>query len=244
MMTNNCGIYKIANTITGDFYIGSSCNIGRRLYEHRLKLVNNRHINPHLQNSWNKYGVDNFEFTTILLCDKSMTLYCEQELLDLLKPEYNIALSATAPMRGLRSSEETKLKISGENHHNFGKHHSAETRALMSAACAGENNPNFGKHPSAATLALMSAASQGRPNGCLGYTHTDAARANMSEAQKGNTKALGYKHTDAARANMSASRIGNANSLGYEHTEETRAKMRAAQKRRWAKKELLLEAIS
>ena len=57
-----CGIYKITNNINNKFYIGSSKNITKRFKEHKWRLKNNKHPNNKLQNSWNKYGEENFKF--------------------------------------------------------------------------------------------------------------------------------------------------------------------------------------
>ena len=55
------GIYKITNIIKGNFYIGSSINVEKRMYEHKRMLRKNKHTNIHLQRSWNKYGEKDFE---------------------------------------------------------------------------------------------------------------------------------------------------------------------------------------
>jgi len=44
-----------------------------------------------------------------------MTIFWEQEALDNLDPEYNIALVASNPMQGRHHSEETKAKIGAAN---------------------------------------------------------------------------------------------------------------------------------
>lgn len=62
---NICGIYKIVNITNSKVYIGQSNNIKKRWTEHRSALNNNRHVNVHLQNAWNKYGENNFEFVII-----------------------------------------------------------------------------------------------------------------------------------------------------------------------------------
>lgn len=61
------GIYKILNNINGKFYIGSSRNIDKRLNDHKNELRKNKHINPHLQSAWNKYGEENFSFEILLI---------------------------------------------------------------------------------------------------------------------------------------------------------------------------------
>lgn len=62
------GIYAIKNLKNGKYYIGQSKHVKRRWTEHKSELNNNRHINNHLQSSWNKYGYDNFEFILLEEC--------------------------------------------------------------------------------------------------------------------------------------------------------------------------------
>jgi group I intron endonuclease len=60
------GIYYIINKINNKKYVGSTTeSFSRRLGHHRHVLNNNTHRNRHLQNAWNKYGEDNFEFKII-----------------------------------------------------------------------------------------------------------------------------------------------------------------------------------
>ena len=63
------GIYKIENKVNGHVYIGQSINIRERWFEHRGDLRNNKHINSHLQNAWNKYGENNFVHKIIEMCE-------------------------------------------------------------------------------------------------------------------------------------------------------------------------------
>lgn len=56
------GVYMIRNNINGKVYIGQSVDVRDRLWHHKSMLKNNRHENSYLQNSWNKYGADAFEF--------------------------------------------------------------------------------------------------------------------------------------------------------------------------------------
>jgi len=71
--TNNIdmksGIYKITNATNGKLYIGQSKRIDRRKREHLKKLVSNQHYNDHLQGSFNKYGLENFNFEVIEFCE-------------------------------------------------------------------------------------------------------------------------------------------------------------------------------
>ena len=65
-----CGIYCIKNLKNGKRYIGLSRDIHGRWKQHISDLNGNRHINEHLQSSWNKYGENNFAFYIIEQCLK------------------------------------------------------------------------------------------------------------------------------------------------------------------------------
>ena len=79
-MTKVCGIYKIINLINNKAYIGQSKNIPLRISNHKFELNKNKHPNKHLQNSWNKFGKENFYFG--IICE------CSPEKLDSKEIEY------------------------------------------------------------------------------------------------------------------------------------------------------------
>lgn len=129
------GIYKIINKVNGKYYIGSSDQLYRRWKHHQNRLNGNRHENPHLQNAWNKYGKNAFQFIIVEVEKPASLLMIEQSYLDVCKSvpnsSYNISYDASAPMRGRPHTPETKQKMS-ESHEGarnimFGKHHSPET---------------------------------------------------------------------------------------------------------------------
>src|SRR5574343_145795 len=64
------GIYKITNTINNKCYIGKSMRVFKRWYEHKAHLRKNKHINIYLQNAWNKYGENVFDFKVIEICEE------------------------------------------------------------------------------------------------------------------------------------------------------------------------------
>lgn len=68
-MLDDYYIYVIKNKITGQKYIGSTAHIKQRFSKHKSDLVNNKHHNKLLQDSWNNYGEDNFLFEIICECD-------------------------------------------------------------------------------------------------------------------------------------------------------------------------------
>ena len=89
---NFCGIYMITNYVSNKRYIGSSVNVSQRLWEHRSELRHGNHPNAHLQNSWNKYGEDSFNYTILEKCTPKERFEREQYYVNTLKPEYNICV--------------------------------------------------------------------------------------------------------------------------------------------------------
>lgn len=89
------GIYKIVNKITDQIYIGSAVNLYKRKNVHFSELRRDKHCNGKLQESWNTYGEDYFEFVVIENIDDAEELLDrEQHYLDLLDPHYNICVTA------------------------------------------------------------------------------------------------------------------------------------------------------
>ena len=84
-----CGIYKITNTVTGDFYIGSSKNIKERWRNHKKPSTWKRSPNNPMYNDMQKYGVDKFAFEILAEVEESLLKEKEQEFIELLKPTYN-----------------------------------------------------------------------------------------------------------------------------------------------------------
>ncbi len=115
------GIYKITNIINNKFYIGSSINIFKRWLEHKDALIRNVHHCTYLQNSVNKYGIDNFIFEILeeLIFpegyERSLIrehlIQREQYYLDSLVPDYNFYKIADSP-KGYKDSLQTLKKKS------------------------------------------------------------------------------------------------------------------------------------
>jgi len=103
----NTGIYKITNLKNNKFYIGSSISsLKKRLQHHKNKLENNIHKNNYLQNSYNKYGVDNFKFEIIEFLEPEYCRFKEQYYLDNYKCHYNINRCATGGHGGSLTKED------------------------------------------------------------------------------------------------------------------------------------------
>ena len=83
------GIYKITNTITGDFYIGSSKNVKERWISHKCKSTWKNYPNNPLYQDMKKYGVDSFAFEILEVVEAKKLKETEQQFIETLKPTYN-----------------------------------------------------------------------------------------------------------------------------------------------------------
>ena len=152
------GIYKIINLKTNQIYIGSSVNLMRRKYEHFRQLKNGIHNNQFLQNSFNVYGINSFEFVILERCKKSKCIEIEQNYINILKPKYNINPIAGSSLNvkhtnktiekirksqtGKIKSKETKDKIRLKMNEFIKEHGGVGIKRTF------EQKENFRKHPS------------------------------------------------------------------------------------------------
>ena len=83
------GVYKIVNTITGDFYIGSSKNIERRWAYHKCPSSWNKQPNNPLYLDMKKYGVDKLDFQILAEVEEDKLKETEQQFIEKLHPTYN-----------------------------------------------------------------------------------------------------------------------------------------------------------
>jgi group I intron endonuclease len=116
------GIYAITNILTDTVYYGQAVNIERRLRRHKNDLNSNKHSNPYLQNSYNKYGLLAFIFTSVQLVEnKEILVKKEQEFIDntyfLGLKSFNLN-NAMGSRIGRKMPEEAKQKIS-KNHSHY-----------------------------------------------------------------------------------------------------------------------------
>ena len=96
MITKNPGIYYLK--INNLNYVGSSVSIKTRLLEHICKLKKNKHENPRMQNTFNKYGLEKCFFSILENADeisKELLLEKEKMWIDLLGPVLNNKLDPT-----------------------------------------------------------------------------------------------------------------------------------------------------
>ena len=213
------GIYKIINKVNGKYYVGSSKNIKYRWNKHIKMLNDNDHSNQHLQNAWNKYGKESFIFKMIEKTTKENTLIIEQNYLDIAKLEpnqtYNMCFDVFAVMKGRKHSPKSLQKLKERwmkfIHPMKGKHHSTESKKLMSLSCRdmfGKNNPMYGKqsamkgkHHSTESKIKMS------KNNCRFWLNKTMSEETKQKMRNSNSKPrLGKHHTDEAKQKLSISR--------------------------------------
>lgn len=136
-------IYKIINVVTDDFYVGSAVKPKRRKWEHWTSLKKGTHHCASLQKAWCEFGEDAFEFCILEEVPDESLLTVEDTYLatNAGQPHcYNTALSTQIPSS---TQEAVRTKISAalkkmytahpEAHPRFGKKHTPETRAKISA---------------------------------------------------------------------------------------------------------------
>jgi len=106
-------IYEIKNTVNEKRCIGQTIRKDprKRFNEHKWMLRHNVHRNPYLQNAWNKYGEENFEFNTLIPCNSLEELnQLEDEYVEKMG-DYNLKPGGNhTPL-----TDEARIKISKAN---------------------------------------------------------------------------------------------------------------------------------
>lgn len=117
-LLKNCGIYFIQNKINNHIYIGSSRNIKERFASHKRELRKNTHHCIYLQNAWNKYGEEKFEFIIEQpLSSIEQLLVRENRYIKIYNPEYN-SIKVNSE-KAFYHSESSKKKISEKAKQRF-----------------------------------------------------------------------------------------------------------------------------
>jgi len=105
------GIYKITNLINGKFYIGLSCNIRRRFWEHTSKANKRCGACPILARAMRKYGSKNFIVEVLEECQEHELSAREVFWIMKLRPQYNRSQGGLG-IRGVRHTDKTKRILS------------------------------------------------------------------------------------------------------------------------------------
>lgn len=210
---NPSGIYIIKNIVTGHIYVGSAVSLPNRKYSHERDLMANRHVNKHLQNSWNKYGESNFQFTILIACPVEYLIKAEQFFIDHFIAKlgremlFNVRLQAGDTLRDSWTEEQRRRLSSSRKGQSVidrglsfkGRTHSEETKVRMRAAAKGKTKS---------------------PEHC----------ANISKGQQGKT--VPQERKDRTSATLK----------GRVFTEEHKAKVSQGLRNMWAKRKAAQEA--
>lgn len=137
-------IYIITNLVNGKRYVGmTSKSLDIRWGNHKADARRNKPYRLH--KAIRRYGEENFRMDLLEECNVNSLEelgLIESAYIEKLKPEYNMSLGG----EGNRG-----ISMAGSKNGMFGKTHSEESRAKMSAnrkgkgARPGELNPRFGK---------------------------------------------------------------------------------------------------
>ena len=109
------GVYKITNNITGDFYIGSSCNIKQRWASHRKPSAQKHLPNSKLYKDMAEFGLDNFKFE--VLEETPSLKEREQYWIEQLKPSYN-SKRAKREIEDFEEANKQRSKAWHKSHRN------------------------------------------------------------------------------------------------------------------------------
>ena len=82
-------VYKITNTVTNDFYIGSSKDVKKRWNEHKCQSKWNECPNNPMYLDMQEYGKDKFVFEVLEVVEPEKLKEAEQKFIETLKPTYN-----------------------------------------------------------------------------------------------------------------------------------------------------------
>lgn len=171
------GIYGIFNLVNGKVYIGSAINLRQRLRQHKIDLSKQKHRNYYLQNAWNKYGENEFDFHVLEHCPKERLLEREQFYLNNLKSfddefGYNICPTAGSNF-GRKFGDTMRMKVSKAR---AGKKLSKEHREKISTSL-------MGRIVTPETRERLSKSNTGKTY--PGHKHTEETKIRLSWAHKG-----------------------------------------------------------
>jgi group I intron endonuclease len=108
-LNNKTGIYIIK--CYNKLYVGSSVNIYHRLKRHLSDLIRKKHQNNYLQNTFNKYKIDNFYFNVIEECPKEILKIREKYYIDKLNPILNLERNPIERIFSKKSIDQIKSTL-------------------------------------------------------------------------------------------------------------------------------------
>lgn len=177
--TMDSGVYKIKNTVNNLFYLGSTHCFRKRWMKHLLLLRRNKHYNGKLQQDFNHFGENCFEFEILERTCIDNLLEREKYYLHKYNTNemYNIYLDPVKTTLGKKLICKSKRILSGPLNGMYGKKHTKETVELLKALIADRPvTEEFRKK--------MSEVTKGEKNGMYGRKHTDETKKKISKIIK------------------------------------------------------------
>jgi group I intron endonuclease len=175
------GVYLVKNRLNEKCYVGVSVNIHSRWRQHKY-WAKNKEVVSKITNAIKKYGVENFEFSIIELCDKDLFEEKERHWIkkyDSVLSGYNLTYGGS--IRKI-VSDETRLKMSKSK---IGVPKSeSHKKKIAEANGSKESREKFSKLN-------------------LGRKLSDETKKKMSESKKG------FRHTEEAKKKMGAASIAH-----------------------------------
>lgn len=145
------GIYVVSRTSYGmeediKLLVGKTSNFKNRWHQYRFKLKRGKYLNPYIQNSVNKHGLENFSFWKIETnsdeedLGKREGFWYEYLTSDKDKLGWNINEPDANGITHLKSETKEKLRQI-----NLGHKHTEDAKKKMSKSRSGHLNCNWGK---------------------------------------------------------------------------------------------------
>ncbi len=173
-----CGVYRIKCLANGYFYVGSSCDMEKRLRTHLRSLQRGCHHNVFLQRVFNKYGRESFNVRLKETSSIEDARELEQKYLDLysdLKRCMNIGRAASGGDNLTKHPNRKKII----------KRRTESVRRRIDSMTPEEKISAYSK--------------PGKQNGMYGRTHTEETRKFLSDINKGNSYALGATRSEETK---------------------------------------------
>jgi len=223
VLKGTSGIYKIQNNVTGSIYIGCSKNIEKRFKQHKNNLKKGNHQNRHLQNSVNKYGLENFLFEVIFesFCEECVLKNLESLFIWSEDPQklYNVIVPEDFQTKSINylDFQERKVKAWKETIAKNGglPPQTPELKQRQSEAVSGEKNGFFGKKHTKETIEKLRAKAKDRWSNPQERLSQSRRRKNFfkdpENRVKVGEKSKGRKHSEETKQNHSKRFSGSRN---------------------------------
>jgi len=174
-------IYSILNKENGKIYVGQSVKPNKRLSQHRSQLRGEYHPNHHLQNAFNKYGEEAFEFNVLEYCDDDKLNDNEIWWINYFD--------------SMNQSKGYNLQTGGDSNYSFPDEIKEKIKSNTPIKRE-KDHPMYGRKHSDESIQRMKESHRKNPS-WLGRHHTEESKRKISEARKG------MKFTEEHKRNIS-----------------------------------------